>query len=493
MILVYLEGHNYEYEVRELIKLFFFGKEIKFVEDEKICNEYDILIKNCLRKAKDDYFSLTEIFKNGKIISSSSIESINNIYVGKDDLNKKIKTGIKQSIYEAISKIAELEAPWGILTGVRPVKIVHDLMDKQIKEEGIYDILRNEYKLYPDRARLIIEVAKKQRSFIYPLSEDRFSLYISIPFCPTRCIYCSFPSNSLDVSKKYVDEYTEKLIYELTEIKKIMKNKNIYTVYIGGGTPTAISTENLNKIIKSIYNLFGRENIEEITVEAGRPDTLTIEKLQMLRENYIERISINPQTMNLKTLETIGRMHTDKDVIRTFNLAREIGFSNINMDIIMGLPGEDINDVKNTLEIISELRPENLTVHTLAVKRVSEFRKTIDAYSLKDQNTINSMLEFSKKYAKNMGLLPYYLYRQKQMLGNLENIGYSIEGKECIYNMLIMEERETIIALGAGGVSKIFYPNENRFERVPNVKSLKDYLLRTEEMVERKRKFIDTI
>ncbi|MCG4586195.1 coproporphyrinogen dehydrogenase HemZ, partial [Anaerosalibacter bizertensis] len=227
--------------------------------------------------------------------------------------------------------------------------------------------------------------------------------------------------------------------------------------------------------------------------EAGRPDTLTVEKLQMLRENYIERISINPQTMNLKTLETIGRMHTDKDIIRTFNLAREIGFSNINMDIIMGLPGEDINDVKNTLEIISELRPENLTVHTLAVKRVSKFRKTIDAYSLKDQNTINSMLELSKKYAKNMGLLPYYLYRQKQMLGNLENIGYSIEGKECIYNMLIMEERETIIALGAGGVSKIFYPNENRFERVPNVKSLKDYLLRTEEMVERKRKFIDTI
>lgn len=493
MILVYLEGHNYEYEVRELIKLFFFGKEIKFVEDEKACNEYGILIKNCLGKDKDDYFSLTEIFKNGKIVSSSSIESIKNIHIGRDDLNKKIKTGIKQSIYEAISKTGELETPWGILTGVRPVKIVHDLIDKQIEEKEIYDILRNEYRLHSNRARLIIDVAKKQRSFIYPLSKDRFSLYISIPFCPTRCIYCSFPSNSLEVSKKYVDEYTEKLIYELTEIKKIMKNKSIYTVYIGGGTPTAIPTKNLDKIIKTIYNLFERENIEEITVEAGRPDTLTAEKLYMLRENYIERISINPQTMNLKTLKTIGRKHTDKDIIRTFNLAREIGFSNINMDIIIGLPGEDINDVKNTLEIISELRPESLTVHTLAVKKVSKFRKAIDTYSLKDQNTINSMLELSKKYAKNMGLLPYYLYRQKQMLGNLENIGYSIEGKECIYNMLIMEERETIIALGAGGVSKIFYPNENRFERVPNVKGLKDYLLRTEEMVERKRKFVDTI
>lgn len=493
MILIYLEGHMYNYEVHELTKLFFFGEDIKFIEDEKDYNENGILIKNYLKQNEDDYFSITEIVSDGKIISKYLVSSINSIDVKRDDLNKKIKVGIKQSIYEAISNISKVEAPWGILTGVRPVKIVHDLIDKQIGEEKIYNILINEYKLYSDRARLIIDIAKRQRGFIYPLSKDRFSLYISIPFCPTRCIYCSFPSNSLEISKNYVDEYTEKLIYELNMVKEFMENKKICTVYIGGGTPTAIPTENLDRIIKTIYNLFGRNNIEELTVEAGRPDTMTSEKLHMLKENNIDRISINPQTMNLKTLKLIGRKHTDEDIVKTFKLARKTGFSNINMDIIIGLPGEDIRDVENTLEIISKLNPESLTVHTLTVKRVSEFRKKISSYSIKDQEIINSMLKLTKKYAENMELLPYYLYRQKQMLGNFENIGYSIKGKECIYNMLIMEEKETIIAVGAGGVSKIFYPDENRFERVPNVKNLGEYLTRTEEMADRKRKLIDTI
>lgn len=493
MIWVYLKGHNYKHEVKELIKLFFFNREINFIEDENIYNEDGILIKNCLEKNKDDYFSLTEVIKNGKIISGYLVDSINNIDIRGADLNKKIKVGIKQSVYEAVSKIVKTKAPWGILTGVRPVKIVHDLMNRKIEYEKTYSILRNEYKLSNDKTNLIMDVAKKQRDYIYPSSEDRFSLYISIPFCPTRCIYCSFPSNSLEVSRKYVDEYTEKLIYELIEIKKLMKDKKIYTVYIGGGTPTAIPKENLDKIIKCIYNLFGIENIKEITVEAGRPDTMTVEKLSMLKNNHIERISINPQTMNLKTLDLIGRKHTDEDIIKTFKLARKIGFPIINMDIIIGLPGEYICDVERTLKIVSELRPENLTVHTLAVKRDSEFRGKIDRYPIKNQETINSMLELSRKYAGNMKLQPYYLYRQKQMLGNFENIGYSLKEKECIYNMLIMEEKETIIAVGAGGVSKIFFPKGNKFKRVPNVKSLGEYLKRTEEMVARKKSFIENV
>ena len=239
--------------------------------------------------------------------------------------------------------------------------------------------------------------------------------------------------------------------------------------------------------------MYGKENIKEITVEAGRPDTIDKEKLQMLKSNDINRISINPQTMNEETLKLIGRKHTEKDIIKAFALAKDIGFDVINMDIIVGLPEEGTDELANTLDEILKLNPENLTVHTLAVKRASIFSKSIKEFSMESQSTIENMLNMSRKYAEKMNLRPYYLYRQKHMLGNFENTGYSIEGKECIYNMLIMEEKETILAVGAGGVSKIYYPDENRLERVPNVKNLKDYLERIDEMVERKRMYIDTI
>lgn len=493
MVLVYLDGHDFTYEVNELVKLFFFGEEISFIQTENEYTGEGFLIKNHLIKVEDDYSAIAIVVYNNDVISKYKVDSINNIDIKRDEIVKKIKTGIKQSIYVALSNILEVKVPWGILTGVRPTKIVHDLLDKGLDENSIYDILTKEYKLFPYKANTIVDIAKIQREYIYPLSKDRFSLYVSIPFCPTRCIYCSFPSNSMDVGRKYVDEYTEKIIYELKSISKCLNDKKIHTVYIGGGTPTAIPTKNLDSIIKSIYELYGKENIKEITVEAGRPDTIDKEKLQMLKSNDINRISINPQTMNEDTLKIIGRKHTEKDIIEAFALAKNIGFDVINMDIIVGLPEEGTDELANTLDKILKLNPENLTVHTLAIKRASIFSKSIKNFSIESQSTIENMLDMSRKYAERMNLRPYYLYRQKHMLGNFENTGYSIEGKECIYNMLIMEEKETILAVGAGGVSKIYYPNENRLERVPNVKNLKDYLERIDEMVERKRMYIDTI
>ncbi len=490
MIYVYLQGHNFEYGVYELVRMFFFGEEIIIIDDLEQYDDKGILIENYLIKKKNSYSSLTKVTKNGECIKSYEVKKIEDIEIGIADLIKKLNVGVKQSIYEALNDFQVSKVPWGVLIGVRPLKIVNDLMKKGIEDSKILSILQNEYKLWEGKSKLMLEIGKVQQKYIYPIDEDSFSLYVSIPFCPTRCIYCSFPSNSMLKTEEYIDEYTDKIIYEIKKIGNMMGNKKINTVYIGGGTPTAIPIKNLEKIIESIYLTFEEKNIKEITVEAGRPDTINKEMLKMLKENNIDRISINPQTMNDETLKLIGRNHNSKDIINAYNIARQVGFSVINMDIIVGLPGEGVDEIVYTLEQIMQLNPENLTVHTLAVKKGSKFKQTMDKYPIENENIIEDMLEITAEYAKNMKLEPYYLYRQKQMLGNYENIGYAIKGRECVYNILIMGEKETIIAVGEGGVSKIYFPEEDRLERVPNVKNLRQYLSRIDEMIERKRKFI---
>ena len=489
MIYLNLIGHDFRYEVRELTKIFFFKEEINFIEDVKEYPGNGILLKNILEQG-EKFNSITKVYKDNELIFEYKEENLEGVEIGQCDLKKKLRIGTKKSLYNALINISDTEAPWGILTGIRPIKIAHALLDEGLDEEKIQEILLNEYKISLEKVQLILDICKRQRKYLYPLDENKFSLYISIPFCPTRCLYCSFPSCSINRYSEYVDEYTDKLIYEIDNIKKLMNGKSISTVYIGGGTPTAIPVENLEKIILNVYKNFGRDNIEEITVEAGRPDTINKEVLNMLNRNKVERISINPQTMNDKTLRLIGRRHNSLDIIKSYYMAREIGFDIINMDLIVGLPSEGLKEINNTLEEIKKLSPENLTVHTLAVKRGSKFKETMDKYSVEDQSIIGKMLKETEKYAKEMKLKPYYLYRQKQILGNFENIGYSLEGKECIYNIKMMEEKETIMAAGMGAVSKIFFPRENRIERVPNVKSLEEYLSRVYEMVERKYKAI---
>lgn len=490
MIYIHLDGHKYNYDVLELVKLFFFNEDIQFLYDKTLVSNQGLLIESILYKENDKLNAAAKIFKAQLCISSITINDIDSIDIKENNVNKKKKIAVKKAIFRALSTVTDIKVPWGILTGIRPTKIVHELYDKGYDRNTVFYILTNEYLLNSEKANFIIKTADRERKFLYPLDENRFSLYIGIPFCPTRCLYCSFPANSLEKWGNFVEEYTDKLIYEIEKVSRFLTNKKLNTVYIGGGTPTAIPVNSLDKIIKKLYKIFSVDEFLELTVEAGRPDTINKDMLYMLKENKVHRLSINPQTMNEKTLSIIGRKHNPKDIIKAFNMAKNIGFDSINMDLIIGLPEESNKDVIKTMEEIMKLEPDNLTIHTMAVKRASKLKEAIEDYSLTEQKSIEEMLNTTKKYAEKMGLEPYYMYRQKQILGNFENVGYSKEGKECVYNMAIMEEKETIIALGAGGVSKFFYPRENRLERVPNVKNLISYIDRIDEMIKRKVKML---
>lgn len=488
MIYVLFEGHKIKQDLGELFRIFFPEEEINYINNIEEYKGRGVLIKSSIFEENRNTFAKTELYIDNKL-SSKDIEDINRINVYRDSFEKNISVGIKKTLVEVL-KSNENQLPWGILTGIRPIKIIHDLIDKGINDDEIIRVMTKEYRLSMDKVKLILDIGKKQRKHIYPLDGDRYSLYISIPFCPTTCLYCSFPSLPINRYKKHIEDYVDVLIYEIQMISELMKGKKLNTVYIGGGTPTAIPPEELERIIQSIYLEFGESNINEFTVEAGRPDTITEQYLKMLYENKIHRISINPQTMNNETLKLIGRHHTSEDIIRTFNMAKKIGFESINMDLIIGLPGEGIEDIINTLEQVKALNPENLTVHTLSVKRGSEFKDTIDKYPLESQDILKGMLEEITKFTNKVGLDPYYLYRQKQTLGNFENIGYSKPGMECVYNIAMMEEKETIIGAGMGSVSKIFLPKENKIIRVPNFKGLKDYMTRIDELIDNKKQVL---
>jgi len=489
MIFVYLKGHEFRYEVNELIKVFYFNVDIQFVESKIITDEQSLLIENTLFNINDKVSVSTRVLRGENLISFNVIDDIFKIDIKDNNKSKIIKLAVKQSIFNALSKINSIKVPWGVLTGVRPTKLVHDLLGKGININEIKNILTREYKLFEEKANLTIDIALAEKEIIDTIDNNKFSLYVNIPFCPTRCLYCSFLSNPIGRYGDLVDIYTDKLIYEIHKTKTLVKDRTIDTVYIGGGTPTSLPVKNLDKIIKNIYEAFGKDNIREFTVEAGRPDTITKDMLLMLQDNKIKRISINPQTMCQCTLDLIGRNHTPQDIISVFELAKNIGFETINMDIIVGLPGEGPKEIETTMAEIMKLRPENLTVHTMAIKRASRLKNSLEEYSLTTQDTIEEMLRITRHYAEIMGMHPYYMYRQKQILGNFENVGYSKPGNECIYNVLIMEEKQTIIGVGAGGITKIYYPNENRIERVPNVKDLKEYIDRIEEMIQRKEKY----
>lgn len=489
MIKVRLINHEIKNDVFELIRVFFPMEEIEFQENDNDSIEESLYIISSLERSNGKLYSSTKVYRDNSLIDQS-IEDINLINIYSDYIEKDIRIGIKKSLYNALIKLTENEIPWGILTGIRPVKIVHELLNKGIEDGEIIKVLTGEYKLSDSKAKLILDIGKRQRDYIYPIDKNRFSLYISIPFCPTRCLYCSFPTLPLGRFQHHIEEYVTKLIYEIKSIKKITEGMKINTAYIGGGTPTAIPAKELEKIIQEVYNCFGKRNIREFTVEAGRPDTITEEYLKVLYKNDINRISINPQTMNDDSLKLIGRKHSPDDIIKTYYMAKEIGFPIINMDLIIGLPGEGLKEIKNTLNEIEKLDPENLTVHTLSVKRRSRFWTTLEEYNLENQSTIGDMLKETVEYSKKMNLIPYYLYRQKLILGNFENIGYAKPKMECIYNIAIMEEKETIIGAGMGAVSKVFFPEENRIERIPNFRDIKEYIGRIDEQIHNKEKII---
>ena len=369
-----------------------------------------------------------------------------------------------------------------------------------------------------------LQVAQKEKELLEQLDyENGYSLYIGIPFCPSICSYCSFSSYPIGLWKKRVDEYLDAVCKELSFIGETAKrnNKKLNTVYIGGGTPTTLEAVQLDRLLTHLENNVSFEDLKEITVEAGRPDSITREKLEVLKVHNIGRISINPQTMQQKTLHEIGRWHTVEDIKRVYAMARELGFDNINMDLIAGLPGETAEDMQDTLEQIKELAPDSLTVHALAMKRASRLTREQKENSVKHKESIakqepgnvpaestsddtekiaanlSCMIDMAADYAKEMDLVPYYLYRQKNIAGNFENVGYAKVDKAGIYNILIMEEKQSIIAVGAGASTKIVVPedkaevdpktgNKKCIVRVENVKDVEQYINRIDEMIERK-------
>ena len=380
------------------------------------------------------------------------------------------------------------EKPWGILEGIRPVKLASKLINSGKSPQQAVDSFMHEYGATREKAELAVKIAEIELPVINAMKPEGVSLYIGIPFCPTRCLYCSFVSNSGAKSAKLIPQYLECLKKEIAYTADIIKqNGNILeSVYIGGGTPTTLSANMLSELFDAININFDLSAVKEFTVEAGRPDTVTKDKLKTIKNYNIDRISINPQTMNNETLKIIGRNHTPDDIRNAMFLARECGISTINMDIIAGLPGETLDMFKYTVEEVEKLNPENTTVHTMSIKRSSKLNETLDSYQLTDGNQVSKMVDFAREQIMANGKNPYYLYRQKNMLGNLENVGYATPGTESVYNIYIMEEVQTIISLGCGGVTKTVDRTTDRIERIFNVKEPKDYIDRIDEMLKRK-------
>ena len=405
-----------------------------------------------------------------------------------NEKNPECKTAAKHLLYGMLSEYTGTSLPWGELIGIRPTKIAMGRLRSgdSTAEAALY--MQREHLVSPEKALLAAKIAERERKILSGIHyENGYSLYVGIPFCPTTCLYCSFTSFPLTSWKGRVDTYLDALEREMEASAPLMEGKILDTLYIGGGTPTTLLPAQSERLIGMIGRYFDLSALQEFTVEAGRPDSIDAEKLEILKKCGVGRISVNPQTMRDRTLKLIGRQHSAAQTEDAFRLAREAGFDNINMDIILGLPGETVEDVQYTIDVIKSLCPDDLTVHSLAVKRASRLQKWIEKNGFDSINNTDESMMIAAKGAADMGMKPYYLYRQKNMSGNFENVGYAGEGKAGIYNILIMEEKQSILALGAGSISKGVFPG-GRIERCDDAKEVAVYIDHIEEMIERKRK-----
>ncbi len=478
MYKIHLSQEINKYELEELIKVFLKSEDYQLIGQEEQFGSF----------AQDE---LSEINQPD---DQSNEKSMIDIYVPMhfSDLEsglkkeKNIKNQRKRFLYKELQYYTGKTPDWGILTGVRPVKLAGELLQAERSKEKVKKILTEDYFLTAEKAQLLLNLVACQKEIIKVSPREAVGLYIGIPFCPTRCVYCSFPSNQ--AKEKDIQFYLEALHREISFVAENMKRKGWYpeTIYIGGGTPTTLTAKQLDELLHHVTEAFDISRLKEFTVEAGRPDTITAEKLDVIKSYQVQRISINPQSMNVSTLERIGRAHKPEDIGEAFRLARETKIPMINTDVIAGLPDENEEDFAYTLKKILELEPENITVHTLALKRASKLKEIDSAFNYKQGERVRNMLDTAKEMLAKAEYHPYYLYRQKQMTGNFENVGYAKGNTEGIYNIRIMEEAQTIIALGAGGISKVYYPKENRLERVANVSNYEIYIERLEEMLQRK-------
>lgn len=482
MIHIKRTREEFEYEVRALTMAFFKGEKISTKNEDTFEEEVTLTIDI---RMEENEIGISFIQNEIPILLLDC----------KADLSERAeyKNQLKILMYQGLAKITGEELPWGTLTGIRPTKQALSKLEEGESKEAIESYFYDRYLCSKEKTDLSVDIAGRELDILHKIDyKNGYSIYIGIPFCPTRCLYCSFTAFSVSAYKDYVDSYLDALCKEIDYAKNCFNglDKKLTTIYIGGGTPTSLNEEQLERLLIKIRDTYDLDAIEEFTVEAGRPDSITYEKLRLLKQYGVTRISINPQTMNQATLDIIGRKHTVEEIREVYDMARELGHDNINMDLIIGLPGEDEAEVRHTLEEIKAMDPDNLTVHTLAIKRAAYLNIYKDRYADLAFGDASKMLHLTSEFAKEEGYVPYYLYRQKNMSANLENVGYAKPGKECIYNILIMEEKQTIIALGAGASSKFVFPEEGRIERVENVKDVKEYVTRVDEMMERKERLI---
>ena len=499
MVGIVLNDNAYEQDIRELLMAFCPGEEIVHEAHPSL----RFCVEGILSEDRTE-FELCLVFEGGSSFRAIAMEALepeiqaecraawesNVLKVNYED-RFETKNQIKRRLYVLLMEQTGKTLPWGTLTGIRPTKIAMTKLAEGDTPEQVFRYMKQTYFTSNEKINLCIEIAQREEKLLSAIDyRNGYSLYIGIPFCPTTCLYCSFTSYPISKWKGRTGLYLEALFKELEYTAEKMKGRPLDTIYFGGGTPTSLPAEDIDAILCKLEQLFDTKNVLEFTVEAGRPDSITEEKLKVLASHGISRISINPQTMNQKTLDLIGRRHTVENVKEKFHMARALGFDNINMDLIMGLPGEDLDDVKHTLEEIEALKPDSLTVHSLAIKRAARLNMFKEEYAdLKISNT-PEMIALSEACARRMGMEPYYLYRQKNMAGNFENVGYAVPGKECLYNILIMEEKQTIAACGAGTTTKVYFPAENRIERAENVKEVEQYIDRIDEMIGRKEKLL---
>lgn len=485
MIQVKNNDKSFEYDIYSLVKAFFPKDEIRVAEeffetDEEISYRFAVT------------FSPDEIRMECCYPADVCVDAKETALHGEE--RAAVKNKVKRLMYGFLSELTGTTLPWGTLTGIRPTKIPMKLLEEGKSEAEIAGYMKETYLASDEKIRLSIAIAEREKALLQQLDyKDGYSLYIGIPFCPSRCLYCSFTGYAADQWEDRMDEYLDALEKEILFLAESIPDKKCNTIYIGGGTPTTLSAAQLDRLLDMIETHIPMKDVLEFTVEAGRPDSITREKLQAIRKHAVDRISINPQTMNQKTLDIIGRRHTVEQIRECFLMAREEGFDNINMDLIVGLPGENIQDVAHTLEEVKALGPDNLTVHSLAIKRAARLNMEKDRYLGYPMENSQEHMELAFEAAEELGMTPYYLYRQKNMAGNLENVGFAKEGAAGIYNILIMEEKQTIMALGAGAACKYVTKGRELVLRSENVKDVSLYIERLPEMIERKRRKLEEI
>lgn len=468
---LYVKNHNFHFELENLTRLFFPNEKITVIRD--------------FSEPQPPYI-YTEV--SDKITISVNIGSFNKSETAvkklTDDDNELVSA---QLLYKLLCDFTGLTQPWGILTGVRPVKLLRRLAEESNEEQAVKKF-EKDFFVSNEKIALSRETEHNERKILELSRPESFSLYVGIPFCPSRCSYCSFVMASIERAEKLIEPYTKLLCEEIKRTAEIANKLGLRleTVYFGGGTPTTLSAEQLDTVLRTVNKSFDMSTCREFTVEAGRPDTIDIAKLFALKENKVDRISINPQTTNDEVLKTIGRKHTAQQFFDAFELARKCGFDNINTDLIAGLPTDTPESFKNSLDSIVKLNAECITVHTLCMKRASRLTTEGVTLDLQQARDAREMLAYTQNILGQNGYIPYYMYRQSRMVGNLENVGWSKKNFESLYNVYVMDETHTILACGSGGVTKLKRNNPDYLERIFNFKYPYEYIDRFDELIQRK-------